>query len=91
MTSWMVHGMPFGPLQSSGDEDGWSAEIRIPLSQIRYEASDDPQTWGINFFRRRVASAEESYYALLSKLRERHREPDGGDGRCSSRQPVSTL
>ena len=38
------------------DEDGWSAEIRIPLSQIRYEASDDPQTWGINFFRRRVAS-----------------------------------
>ena len=50
------------------DEEGWSVEIRIPLSQIRYEASDDPQTWGINFFRRRVASAEESYYALLSKL-----------------------
>ena len=50
------------------DEDGWSAEIRIPLSQIRYEASGDLQTWGINFYRRRVASAEESYYALLSKL-----------------------
>ena len=50
------------------DEKGWVAEIRIPLSQIRYEASDSPQTWGINFYRKRIASAEESYYALLSKL-----------------------
>jgi len=50
------------------DDKGWSAEIRIPLSQIRYEASDKSQTWGINFYRRRVASAEESFYSLLSRL-----------------------
>ena len=50
------------------DDKGWSAEIRIPLSQIRYEASDESQTWGINFYRRRIASAEESFYSLLSRL-----------------------
>jgi hypothetical protein len=29
------------------DGDGWSAEIRIPLSQLRFAGSDQ-QTWGIN-------------------------------------------
>ena len=27
------------------DELGWTAELKIPLSQIRYEANDDVQTW----------------------------------------------
>ncbi len=52
------------------DDQGWSAEIRIPLSQIRYEASEDLQTWGINFHRFRVASNERSYYSLVSRLRK---------------------
>lgn len=30
--------------------DGWSAEIRIPLSTLRYPARD-PQTWGVMFIR----------------------------------------
>jgi hypothetical protein len=51
------------------DELGWTAEMRIPLSQIRYEASDDPQTWGINFSRFRVANNERTYWVLVSKLR----------------------
>jgi hypothetical protein len=51
------------------DEFGWTAEMRVPLSQIRYEASDDPQTWGINFTRFRVANNERTYQALVSKLR----------------------
>jgi hypothetical protein len=52
------------------DDQGWIAEIRIPLSQIRYEASDDPQAWGINFYRQRVASNEETHYALVSGLQQ---------------------
>ena len=51
------------------DDRGWTAELRIPLSQIRYEASDEPQTWGINFRRTRVASNEESHHPLMSQLR----------------------
>ncbi len=52
------------------DSLGWTAEIRIPLSQIRYEASGDPQTWGVNFERKRLANNEQSYFVLRSRLRE---------------------
>lgn len=52
------------------DEHGWTVEMRIPLSQIRYESSDDLQTWGINFHRLRVENNERSYYSLISKLRK---------------------
>ncbi|SVC23480.1 uncharacterized protein METZ01_LOCUS276334, partial [marine metagenome] len=51
------------------DESGWTAEFRVPLSQFRYEASDEVQTWGANFTRFRVANNERSYYALVSRLR----------------------
>jgi hypothetical protein len=51
------------------DEQGWTAEMRIPLSQIRYEASDELQTWGIGFFRMRTATNERSSLPLVSQLR----------------------
>ncbi|MDT8342070.1 MAG: DUF5916 domain-containing protein [Longimicrobiales bacterium] len=49
------------------DDRGWTVEIRIPLSQIRYEAAATPQDWGVNFDRRRLATDEVSYYALISR------------------------
>ena len=52
------------------DELGWTAELRVPLSQIRYEANEDLQTWGINFARKRMVSNETSMYALRSRTRE---------------------
>jgi hypothetical protein len=52
------------------DADGWTAELRIPLAQIRYEASNTPQSWGINFYRQRIASNEETHYALVSGLQQ---------------------
>jgi len=51
------------------DDEGWSAELRIPLSQLRYEASDEPQSWGINFYRNRLATNEQTWFALVSRLR----------------------
>jgi hypothetical protein len=51
------------------DEQGWTAELRIPLSQIRYLPSPNPQDWGINFTRLRVASNERSYFSLESRRR----------------------
>ncbi|GBD32565.1 hypothetical protein HRbin33_01535 [bacterium HR33] len=50
-------------------DSGWSVEIRIPLSQLRYEASDAPQSWGVNFTRRRLAANELTDFALESRLR----------------------
>lgn len=48
--------------------DGWSVEIRIPLSQIRYESHSGEQTWGVNFSRRRLSNNERTYFALESRL-----------------------
>jgi hypothetical protein len=50
------------------DSTGWSAELRIPLSQLRYNASDTVQSWGVNFSRRRLVSAEQTYFALESRV-----------------------
>jgi hypothetical protein len=50
-------------------DSGWSVEIRIPLSQLRYEASETPQSWGVNFTRRRVAANEIVDFSLESRLR----------------------
>lgn len=46
------------------DSLGWTAELRIPLSQIRYEAGAEPQTWGLQLQRRRSAAGEVSQFAL---------------------------
>jgi len=48
--------------------EGWIIEFRIPLSQMRYESSPDPQTWGINFGRRRIADNELTRWVLESAL-----------------------
>ena len=53
---------------ASVTHDGWVVEMRIPLSQIRYEARPGDQTWGINFGRRRAADNELTRFALESAL-----------------------
>lgn len=50
------------------DSTGWSAELVIPFSQLRYDAGDSIQSWGINFSRRRLKGNEISYFALESRL-----------------------
>ncbi|MEX0893258.1 MAG: DUF5916 domain-containing protein [Gemmatimonadota bacterium] len=39
------------------DEDGWTAEIRIPFSQLRFR-DEQVQTWGVQFSRRLIADEE---------------------------------
>ena len=50
--------------------EGWVVEIRIPLSQMRYETDEPIQTWGVNFVRRRTVTDEISYFSLRSRLVE---------------------
>ncbi len=50
------------------DDQGWTAEMRIPLSQIRYDASDGPQTWGFNVRRVRLSSNEQTFLSLVSRV-----------------------
>jgi hypothetical protein len=50
------------------DSIGWTAELRIPLSQVRYDASEEVQSWGINFSRRRLSTNERTFFALESRV-----------------------
>jgi hypothetical protein len=46
------------------DSLGWTAEFRIPLSQLRFSAEPE-QTWGINFMRRIARRNEESFWSPM--------------------------
>lgn len=56
------------------DEDGWTAEFRIPYSQLRFDGAP-VQTWGINFARFIARHLERSLWAPISR----------GDGALVSR------
>jgi len=52
--------------QVSTDDQGWSAEIRIPLSQLRF-TNADRQTWGINVERFVRRKNEYSWLEMVPK------------------------
>ncbi|MBI3004672.1 MAG: carbohydrate binding family 9 domain-containing protein [Ignavibacteriales bacterium] len=47
----------------SRDEIGWTAEFRIPFSQLRFSESTDDLTWGVNFQRRIARNGEFSFWS----------------------------
>jgi hypothetical protein len=47
-------------------EGGWSAEIAIPLSTLRFRPGDE-QTWGINFMRNIRRKNEQVYWSPVGK------------------------
>jgi hypothetical protein len=48
------------------DSLGWTAELRIPLSQLRYNSTADG-TWGIQLYRKILRKGEEDWFAFVSK------------------------
>ncbi|HSP05920.1 MAG TPA: DUF5916 domain-containing protein, partial [Acidobacteriota bacterium] len=62
------------------DEKGWTAEMRIPFSQLRFEKKDH-YIWGVNF-KRLISRKNESDYLVYT--------PKNGSGFCS-RFPSMTL
>ncbi|NUN68762.1 MAG: carbohydrate binding family 9 domain-containing protein [Bacteroidetes bacterium] len=49
-------------------ENGWSVEMRIPLSQIRFTEGND--TWGVNVIRKIARKQEETNWSLISKHKD---------------------
>jgi hypothetical protein len=49
-------------------ENGWSVEMRVPLSQIRFTEGND--TWGINVIRKISRKQEETNWNLISKQKD---------------------
>ncbi len=46
------------------DSLGWTAEMRIPFSQLRFSRAD-VQTWGVNVTRRIPSTNEDQYWAMV--------------------------
>ena len=51
--------------RTSIDAQGWTAELRIPFSQLRF-TDRDPQVWGLNVKRWVPSRNEEVYWALVA-------------------------
>ncbi|HUQ79603.1 MAG TPA: DUF5916 domain-containing protein [Gemmatimonadaceae bacterium] len=60
---------PVWEATATRDATGWTAEIRIPLSQLRFREQDE-QTWGLQLVRRIGRNNEEDWWAFVPK-RER--------------------
>jgi len=52
---------------ASVDSTGWSAEFRIPLSQLRYDPSTGEPVWGIQIDRRISRKGETIFLSLIPK------------------------
>lgn len=50
---------------TSIDEHGWTAEYRIPLSQIRFASNAGEQTWGLQFGRTIARYEETSFWSPI--------------------------
>lgn len=59
-------------------DDRWSAELAIPFTTLRFEASELDQTWGINFLRRVRRINEDSYWAPLASQFRLHKMSRAG-------------
>ncbi|MGH7672836.1 MAG: DUF5916 domain-containing protein, partial [Gemmatimonadales bacterium] len=58
--SWV----PVWEVKTTGDSLGWTAELRIPFSQLRYPATSEEQTWGLQIWRQENRLNERSQWAF---------------------------
>ena len=68
-TSWTV--------ATSVSDAGWSAEMEIPFTSLRF-GTDPVQTWGFNFERRIRRNNEVAFWAPLSQDRNLYRVSEAG-------------
>ncbi len=62
--NWDASWDPIWYLQTSIDAEGWNAELRIPLSQLRF--ADQPElTWGFHITRRFFRNGERSHWKYI--------------------------
>mgnify|MGYP001983451632 FL=1 len=59
-------------------DDGWSAELAIPFSTLRFDPSKARQEWGINFVRRVRRKVEDSMWAPVARRTRVHRMAEAG-------------
>lgn len=48
-------------------DEGWTLELAIPFSTLRFDPGREDQTWGLNFVRRIRRRGEDSFWAPLDR------------------------
>ncbi len=64
--NWDESWDPIWYAKSQIDDEGWTAEVRIPLSQLRF-ANKEQHVWGIQFTRRDFRKEERSVWQFISR------------------------
>jgi hypothetical protein len=57
---------PVWEAKTARNDEGWTAEMRIPFSQLRFSAADQ-QVWGVNINRWSPTRNEDSYWVMVPK------------------------
>ena len=65
-------------VRTTQQDSSWTVEMVIPLKTLRFDASREPQAWGINFIRRVRRVNETSYWAPLERQYRLHRMSKAG-------------
>jgi hypothetical protein len=65
-------------VESAVHAEGWSVELAIPFSTLRFDPSRPAQEWGINFVRRVRRKTEDSMWAPVARRTRVHRMAEAG-------------
>ncbi len=69
-----------GPIrvETTRADSGWTVEMEIPFSTLRFNPSDEDQTWGLQILRRIRRKAEDTFWAPLDRRDQIHKMSKAG-------------
>ena len=65
-------------VRTSVDDQGWSVEVRIPFSTLRFDPNAPEQIWGANFLRRVRRRNEDALWAPVALRTRIHKMSEAG-------------
>ncbi len=60
-------------IETQRTDSGWTAEIAVPFTTLRFARTDGEQLWGINFMRRVRRRNEDGYWAAIDRQYRVHK------------------
>ena len=66
-SNWDESFNPIWQAKTSVDEEGWTAEMKIPFSQLRYDPNNEDHVWGLQVMRRLFRKQERSTWQYIPR------------------------
>ncbi|WP_420449537.1 DUF5916 domain-containing protein [Candidatus Palauibacter sp.] len=69
-----------GPIrvETTRNDEGWTVEVEIPFSTLRFNPSEEDQTWGLQILRRIRRKSEDTFWAPLDRRDQIHKMSKAG-------------